>query len=97
MREFEKASPSHIKQERSKARELRQTRWWKEQINKGVCYYCEDRFGSEDLNMDHKVPVIRGGRSVKSNVVVSCKECNSKKSYKTPVDMILEDLENQKS
>ena len=42
--------------------------------------------------MDHLVPVSRGGKSVKGNVVVACKECNNKKTYKTPVEMILDSL-----
>ena len=40
--------------------------------------------------MDHKIPLARGGRSVKSNVVVACKSCNTKKKAKTPVDLVLE-------
>ncbi|MCL0037819.1 HNH endonuclease [Thermodesulfovibrionales bacterium] len=28
-----------------------------------------------------KVPLIRGGKSTKGNVVASCKECNTKKGY----------------
>ena len=44
--------------------------------------------------MDHLVPVSRGGKSVKGNVVVACKDCNNKKSYKTPVEMIFESLKN---
>jgi 5-methylcytosine-specific restriction protein A len=31
--------------------------------------------------MDHLIPIIRGGHSDRSNVVVSCKACNSKKGY----------------
>lgn len=36
--------------------------------------------------MDHLVPVVRGGRSVQSNVVPACKECNSKKKYLLPME-----------
>ena len=42
--------------------------------------------------MDHVVPLSRGGRSVKGNIVPCCKECNNNKKYKTPVEMILENL-----
>lgn len=87
---YEAASKKHISQERLKARQLKKSSWWKQLINKGVCYYCEQRFEKEELTMDHKVPVARGGRSTKSNVVVACKNCNTKKRIKTPVDMILE-------
>ncbi len=36
--------------------------------------------------MDHIVPIIRGGRSVRSNVVPACRECNAKKKYLLPVE-----------
>jgi len=32
--------------------------------------------------MDHKVPIIRGGKSVKGNLVPCCKPCNDKKKHK---------------
>ncbi len=31
--------------------------------------------------MDHLVPLARGGRSTKGNLVPACKECNTKKKY----------------
>ena len=36
--------------------------------------------------MDHIVPIVRGGRTVHSNVVPACKECNSKKKYLLPTE-----------
>lgn len=36
--------------------------------------------------MDHLVPLSRGGRSTKRNVVVSCKPCNTEKSCLLPVE-----------
>ena len=36
--------------------------------------------------MDHIVPVIRGGKSVKNNVVPSCKECNNEKKHSLPIE-----------
>ncbi len=39
--------------------------------------------------MDHKVPIARGGRSTKSNVVVCCKNCNSEKQAQTVVEKLL--------
>ncbi len=43
--------------------------------------------------MDHVVPVARGGRSTKGNVVPCCKSCNRKKKCLTPAEQILMDLE----
>jgi 5-methylcytosine-specific restriction endonuclease McrA len=35
--------------------------------------------GSRALTLDHLVPLVRGGRSVRANMVPACKDCNSKK------------------
>ncbi len=85
--------PRHAARERAKARELRQSGWWKEQLARGICHYCGQKFPPEELTMDHIVPVARGGKSTRGNVVCACAECNRKKKYLTPVDMILEELD----
>jgi 5-methylcytosine-specific restriction protein A len=36
--------------------------------------------------MDHIVPLIRGGKSTKGNIVPSCKECNSRKKHMVPLE-----------
>jgi len=87
---YSPASKKHISDERIKARKLKKTRWWLDQINLGLCLYCQKTFNAEELTMDHKVPVARGGKSVKSNVVVACKTCNTNKKAKTPVELVLE-------
>lgn len=70
-----------IKKEKAKARELRNSQWWKRKRSSGVCYYCGRKFKPSELTMDHIVPIGRGGRSTKGNVVPACKECNDKKKY----------------
>jgi 5-methylcytosine-specific restriction protein A len=87
---FEQVDEAQIKREKAKARELRESQWWRQQIGEGRCYYCENKFSKEFLTMDHVIPIARGGKSTKSNVVVCCKECNSKKKYHTPVEMTLQ-------
>ncbi len=74
-------SDEEIKRERAKARELRQSQWWKRRRAVGVCHYCGKKFPPSALTMDHLVPLIRGGRSNKGNLVPACKECNSKKKH----------------
>lgn len=86
------ADPAHVKREREKARALRATDWWRAQLQKGVCHYCGRVVGAANLTMDHVVPVARGGRSVRSNCVPCCKECNNGKKAKTPAEQILERL-----
>jgi 5-methylcytosine-specific restriction endonuclease McrA len=36
--------------------------------------------------MDHLVPLARGGRSTKNNLVPSCKDCNNKKKNMLPLE-----------
>jgi 5-methylcytosine-specific restriction endonuclease McrA len=78
--------PDILKRERARARELRASPWWKRRIADGVCYYCRRRVGLRVLTMDHIVPLGRGGRSVRGNVVPACKDCNSKKQSLLPVE-----------
>ena len=53
--------PDELKRERAKARELRQSPWWKRRISAGVCHYCRRQVGIARLTMDHVVPLGRGG------------------------------------
>jgi 5-methylcytosine-specific restriction enzyme A len=78
--------PEALRRERAKARALRQSQWWKRRIADGVCYYCRRSIGHRALTMDHLVPLGRGGRSTRGNVVPACKECNSKKKSLVPVE-----------
>lgn len=87
--------PEHIKRERRKAQELRKSSWWKQQVGRGVCYHCGQRFSKELLTMDHLVPIARGGKSSKNNCVVSCKECNTKKGYLLPVEQTFQEMEGR--
>jgi 5-methylcytosine-specific restriction endonuclease McrA len=80
------ADESHLRREKAKARELRQTQWWKNRRGTGVCHYCRRRIPPRELTMDHIVPVIRGGTSSRSNVVPCCKDCNSRKQSLLPVE-----------
>ncbi len=82
--------PKLIQREKNKARELRKTQWWQSKLQAGICHYCSEGFGAAELTMDHVIPVSRGGKSTKGNVVAACKGCNNKKKYLTPVDMILQ-------
>jgi len=75
-----------IRRERAKARELRKTQWWKRKCAAGICHYCKKKVNPRDLTMDHIVPVIRGGKSTKGNLVPVCKECNDKKKYLLPIE-----------
>ena len=83
---------AHVRREREKARALRASAWWKAQIARGVCPYCGKRVPPAELTMDHVVPVARGGRSERGNVVPCCRACNAGKSCLTPAEQILDRL-----
>lgn len=83
---YETAGEEHVAREKAKARRLRKTSWWDRQIQPGVCHYCGCKVGRENLTMDHVVPLIRGGRSTKGNIVPACKACNTKKKYLLPLE-----------
>ncbi len=79
-------SGQEIRQQRQKARDIRKTQWWKRKCSEGRCYYCGRNVPPKELTMDHIVPVIRGGKSTKNNIVPACKECNSKKKHSIPME-----------
>jgi len=79
-------SEQEVKREKEKARELRRSQWWKNRLARGVCHYCGQTFPPDELTMDHLVPIVRGGKSSRGNVVPACKECNNRKKYLLPVE-----------
>ncbi len=87
-----------IKAERNKARELRRSRWWQQKTSPGACWYCGHKVGYHNLTMDHVIPLSRGGRSTKDNLVPCCKECNNKKKSALPVewDEYMDELQRRK-
>ena len=78
--------PALLKREREKARALRASAWWKRRISTGTCSYCRRSVGVRALTMDHLVPLGRGGRSVRGNVVPACKDCNDRKKALLPIE-----------
>lgn len=48
------------------------------------CAYCGTKL--DRPTMDHVIPLSRGGKHSKDNVVPACKHCNSSKFTKTPVE-----------
>jgi len=83
---FIPADDKHVKREKEKARLLRKSQWWKNQLAKCQCHYCKKRFAVKELTMDHITPIIRGGKTTKGNVVTCCKECNNQKKYLLPIE-----------
>ncbi|MGN0843605.1 MAG: HNH endonuclease [Kiritimatiellia bacterium] len=86
---------AHCRRERKKARDLQKSAWWKAKLRAGICHYCGKKFPPDQLTMDHVIPVARGGTSTPGNIVPACRACNKTKSCLTPVEQILDRLEQQ--
>ncbi len=82
---------SNYCKEKAQARKLRQSQWWQKKISEGICHYCGGKFDFKNMTMDHIVPISRGGKSAKGNIVPSCKKCNTNKKYYTPAELILKE------
>ena len=86
-----------IRKEREKAREIKKSPWWKNKLHQGQCHYCGKQFLPDQLSMDHIVPLARGGKSTKGNIVPACVECNKKKKLETPAETVLKKLSSSQS
>ncbi|MBF0280689.1 MAG: HNH endonuclease [SAR324 cluster bacterium] len=95
---FITVSTEEISKEKQKAQTLRKSQWWKNKRACNRCYYCQNNFPAKNLTMDHIVPLARGGKSTKSNIVACCKNCNSQKKYFLPLEWeeYLESLRSKK-
>lgn len=47
-----------------------------------VCYYCQKKFSSADLQIEHIIPLSRGGKHTVGNICKSCPRCNRVKNTK---------------
>lgn len=50
-----------------------------------TCQYCGAHKAMKDLNYDHVVPRIQGGKTVWENIVTCCYPCNDRKAGRTPL------------
>lgn len=77
---------SYLRREKGRARKLRESAWWKRKRSRGICHYCRRSQKPAELTMDHVIPLARGGRSTRENLVPCCKDCNNKKKNLLPVE-----------
>lgn len=52
------------------------------EVQNGVCPICGKHFKFEDMEADHITPWSQGGKTVKENLQMLCKDCNRRKSDK---------------
>lgn len=50
---------------------------------KGLCWWCGSILG-EKYDIDHRIPIDRGGRHAPENIVIAHPKCNQRKSNKLP-------------
>ena len=75
-----------LHREKAEARRLRASAWWRRRVAVGRCGYCGQPVPPRQLTMDHRVPLVRGGRSTRMNLVPACKACNTAKKYLLPME-----------
>jgi len=58
------------------------------------CFYCLKELQIDDFYLDHLTPRSKGGQNYKSNLITSCKTCNTKKNAIEPEKFLLENYRN---
>ena len=53
------------------------------QEQNGVCYLCLKKFEFTEMELDHVMPISKGGKHEKSNCKMACAHCNRSKGPKT--------------
>jgi len=96
--EFGGVDDAEIRRQRAVARDLRKTRWWQRKTASGECYYCGAKVTFKNITMDHIVPLTRGGKSTRENLVPCCKTCNTAKKTMMPLEWqdYLDNLQQEK-
>lgn len=60
---------------KSRLQKLRKSLW----LIDPTCHYCGVVLSLSNATLDHVIPVSRGGKSARRNLVISCKSCNQEK------------------
>lgn len=71
------------KEARRESSNLLRKEWFRSSVLAAAGFQCRICGSSEELEIDHIVPVIRGGETEKENLQALCKSCNTKKGIKT--------------
>lgn len=51
------------------------------------CYLCNGVYSPDYLDIDHVIPLSRGGGHVRSNLAVACQSCNEIKRMRLPSEL----------
>lgn len=58
------------------------------EASRGVCTYCRQCVGRDNLGRDHRIPLVRGGSDAIENLVPCCGPCNESKRTMTDVEYV---------
>ena len=64
----------------------RQQWLWRFQFYGGRCAYCPCELKFEEAQMEHRIPISRGGSNWPANIVPACADCNLRKGTKTSAE-----------
>ena len=89
-------SKADQKRERQKAKDLKKSRWWQNLIQDAICYYCQVKIPKDSVTMDHIIPISRGGKSTKGNLVPCCPSCNLEKRSLTASEWLMKQAQERR-
>lgn len=58
-----------------------------------VCYLCGSITGKAERQVDHSLPICRGGDHSAANLAIACTDCNLRKHAKTELEFLLQEHE----
>ncbi len=64
----------------------RQQWLWRFQFYGGHCAYCPRELRFDEAQMEHRIPLSRGGSNWPANIVPACADCNQSKGTKTSAE-----------
>jgi 5-methylcytosine-specific restriction endonuclease McrA len=79
--------PAVVRIKKSVPRVKRNTKFSRGNIysrDRNTCQYCGNKFKTKDLEKEHVLPRVKGGKTVWENIVAACSKCNKKKGGRTP-------------
>ena len=60
----------------------------KKLLNQDYCYYCKQYVPLEERQIEHKIPIDRGGHNNNENLCMSCFNCNNQKETMTDKEFL---------
>ena len=75
-----------LERELRKASALAESSWWRNRLIRGRCHFCGGEFSAEQIAMDFKVALAKGGKGERGNAVPACKSCQEYRGKLSPLE-----------